>query len=121
MKTKTVKKASLVFLISLGMLLFNFDVNAQSENNQNTLKMETNKENIETLQLKVKGMSCQAGCANGLDSMLGQKEGVVESKTTFASSSSEIKYDKSKISEKEIIALIEERGFKTEAVAVKEE
>jgi copper chaperone len=113
MKTTTIKKAGMVFLMSLGMLLLNLDVNAQSQKSQ---KMEANKENVETLQLEVKGMSCQAGCANGLDIMLGQQEGIVESKTTFTSSSSEIKYDKSKVSEKDIVALIEERGFKTEAV-----
>jgi copper chaperone len=112
----TVKKTGLVFLMSLGTLLLNLDVNAQSQNDQNALQMEKSKESVETLQLKVKGMSCQAGCANGIDKMLGQQEGIVESKTTFDSSSSEIKYDKSKISEKEIIALIEERGFKTKAI-----
>jgi copper chaperone len=117
MKT-IVKKAGLIFLMSCGMLLLNLDVNAQSQKNQKALQMEQSKENEETLQLKVKGMSCQAGCANGIDKMLGQQKGVVESKTTFSSSTSEIKYDKSKISEKEIIKLIENKGFKTEAIKV---
>lgn len=102
--------------MSLGMLLLNLDVNAQSQNDQNTFQMEKHKDNVETLQLKVEGMSCQAGCANSIDKMLSQKEGIVDSKTTFDSSSSEVKFDKSKISEKEIVALIVERGFKAEAV-----
>jgi copper chaperone len=108
----TVKKASLVFLMSLGTLLLNLNVNAQSQSDQNATQMEKNQENTETLKLKVKGMSCQAGCANGIDRMLGQQEGIVESKTTFDSGTSEVKFDKSKISDKEIVALIEERGFK---------
>ena len=112
----TVKKASLMFLISLGMLLLNLDVNAQTQDDQNTIPMEKNKDNIKTLQLKVKGMSCQAGCSNSIDRMLNQKEGIVDSKPTFDSSSSDVKFDKSKISEKEIVALIEEKGFKTEAI-----
>jgi copper chaperone len=112
----TVKEAGLVFLMSCGMLLLNLDVNAQSQKNQKALQMEKSKESVETLQLKVKGMSCQAGCANGIDKMLGQQEGVMESKTTFDSSTSEVKFDRDKISEKEIIALIEERGFKTKAI-----
>jgi copper chaperone len=118
MKAK-VRKASLVFLMSLGMLLLNLDVNAQSQSDQNATQMEKNNENTEALQLKVKGMSCQAGCANSIDKMLSQQAGIVESKTTFDSGTSEVKFDKSKISEKEIIALIEKRGFKTEAIKEK--
>lgn len=110
----SVKKTGIVLLMSFGMLLLNLEVNAQTQDDQNPLKMETNIESLETLQLKVKGMSCQAGCANSIDRMLSQKEGIVDSKTTFDSSSSEVKFDKSKISEKEIVALIEERGFKAE-------
>jgi copper chaperone len=117
MKT-IVKKAGLIFLMSCGMLLLNLNVNAQSQNDQNALQMEKSKEHVETLQLKVEGMSCQAGCANGIDKMLSQQKGVVESKTIFDSSTSEIKYDKSKISEKEIVKLIENKGFKTEAIKV---
>ncbi|WP_152425140.1 heavy-metal-associated domain-containing protein [Nafulsella turpanensis] len=76
--------------------------------------MERTEATIEALQLKVKGMSCQAGCANGIDNMLKQQDGIVKSTTTFDSGTSEIQYDKSKISEKEIIGLIEKRGFKAE-------
>jgi copper chaperone CopZ len=75
--------------------------------------MERAEANVKTLQLKVEGMSCQAGCANGIDHMLKQQDGIVKSKTTFDSDTSEIQYDKSKISEKEIMGMIEERGFKT--------
>lgn len=52
-----------------------------------------------SLQLRVEGMSCQAGCANGIDSMLKQQEGIVKSKTTFDSSASDILFDKAKTSE----------------------
>lgn len=111
MKT-IMKKTGVVFLACFGLLLLNVEVNAQSQKDQ---KMEKNKENVSLLQLKVEGMSCQAGCANGLDRMLGQQEGILESKTTFDSSSSVIEYDERKISEDQIIELIEERGFRAEA------
>jgi copper chaperone len=94
-------------------LLLNFEVKAQTQENQNTIQMEKAETNVETLQLKVEGMSCQAGCANGIDQMLGQQDGIVKSKTTLDSGTSEILYDKSRISEKEVMGLIEKRGFKT--------
>jgi copper chaperone len=114
-----VKKTGIALAVCFGTLLLNFEVKAQTQENKNTIEMERAEANVETLQLKVEGMSCQAGCANGIDRMLGQQEGIIESKTTFDSSTSEVKFDKSKISEKDIVALIEEKGFKTEAIKEK--
>lgn len=111
-----VKKAGFVFLMSCGILLLSQQSMAQSQKDKNDLKMEKSKENAEGLQLKITGMSCQAGCANGIDKMLSGKSGVLESNTSFDSGSAEIRYDKSIISEKEIIALIEEKGFKAEGI-----
>ena len=108
-----VKKSGLFCLLCLGFLLLNVDASAQSETNQKKETMENVQEKANTLQLSVKGMSCQAGCANSIDNMLGKQEGIIESKTLFSSSSSEILYDKDKISEKQIIDLITQRGFKT--------
>jgi copper chaperone len=102
---KTVKKAGVIFLACSGLLLISPEASAQSQK-------EMNMEKVNVLQLEVKGMHCQTGCANGLDRLLNEQQGIEQSKTSFDSSSSEVKYDKGKISEKEIIALIEERGFK---------
>ena len=64
------------------------------------------------LQLKVEGMMCQRYCANGIDEMLDKTQGVLKSKTTYATGTSLIWYDNSIITESKIIALIEDRGFK---------
>jgi copper chaperone CopZ len=114
-----VKKTAIVLVACFGTLLLSFEVKAQTQETQNTIKMERAEANVETLQLKVEGMSCQAGCANGIDHMLKQQNGIVKSKTTFDSGTSEIQYDKSKISAKEIMGIIEDRGFK--AVVKKED
>lgn len=111
MKT-VIKKTGVVFLACFGLLLLNVEVKAQSQKDQ---KMEKSEKNVTALQLKVEGMHCQAGCANGIDKMLSQQEGILESKTTFDSSASVIEYDQRKISENKIIDLIEEKGFKVEA------
>ena len=115
-----VMKTGVVLFACFGALLLGFEAKAQTQENQNTIEMERMEVNIETLQLNVEGMSCQAGCANGIDSMLKQQDGIVKNKTTFDSGTSEIQYDKSKISEKVIIGLIEKRGFKTKVKEVGE-
>ena len=95
----------------------NNEVKAQSQIKEDTTKMEQSK-NTTKLQLNVEGMSCQAGCANGIDNMLKQQEGVVKSKTTYDTGTSVIWYNKELISQKQIVNLIRHRGFK---VKVKKE
>ena len=107
-----VKKTGLFYLLCMVMLLLNVDANAQSSPKQEMENMENTQEKADTLQLSIKGMSCQAGCANSVDNMLGKQEGIIESKTLFSSSSSQIHFDKEKISEKQIIDLIAQKGFK---------
>ena len=106
------KKTRVVFLMCCGLMLLHVEVNAQAQKNQK--KMETSKEHTTLLQLKVKGMHCQAGCANGIDNMLTQQEGILKSNTSFDSSAALIQYDQRKMSADQIIDLIEERGFKVE-------
>lgn len=89
-----------------GFTLMNLTAKAQSKNDVDTVNV-TNQ-----IELEVKGMSCQAGCANGVDKMLKQQKGVVKSKTTYDTGSSVIWYNKELISQKEIENLIKDRGFK---------
>ena len=96
-----------------GVLVLGSQAKAQSQEKKEAEEMEKTQDNTASLQLRVEGMSCQAGCANGIDSMLKQQEGIVKSKTTFDSSTSDIVFDKAKISEEQIIRLIEAKGFST--------
>ena len=112
---QALKKAATGFMLCFFLLLLNEGM-AQTTKSKSLFPIEKDSMKLETLQLKVDGMSCQAGCANGIDNMLGGKTGILESWTSFDAGSTEIQYDKSKISEKEIIDLIEERGFRTEVI-----
>lgn len=112
-------KKVIAVMLTAAAILFSYSTEAvaQSREKQNS-NMENSEAKIQVLQLTVEGMSCQEGCANGIDYLLKQQDGIIKSITIFDSSSSEIHYDKNKISEKQIIALIENRGFKTK---IKEE
>lgn len=94
------------------LFLYSTETRAQSLDKQNSLNMENTEAKTKIIQLTVEGMSYQEGCANGINYLLKQQDGIIKNKTIFDSSSSEIHYDISKISEKQIITLVEKRGFK---------
>ena len=62
-------------------------------------------------------MSCQLGCANGLDTTLRQANGIVKSQTSFDNSSSEVTFDDTKINLGEISEIIEKTGFQAKTAA----
>ncbi len=70
-----------------------------------------------TVKIDVKGMTCQLGCANGLDTTLRQVNGIVKSQTSFDNSSSEVTFDDTIITRSEIIKIIEKRGFQAKTAA----
>jgi len=63
--------------------------------------------------LKITGMSC-AGCSNHIHTSLSKTVGVISDDVKYPSDIATVKYDASKISEKEIIAVIENAGYKAE-------
>ncbi len=69
--------------------------------------------------LKITGMSC-AGCASHIHTALSKTEGVISDEVKYPGDVATIKYDGSKISEKEIIAVIEKTGYKAEVIKNKD-
>jgi len=72
-----------------------------------------------TVTLKITGMSC-AGCASHIHTALSKTEGVISDEVKYPGDLATIKYDASKISEKEIIAVIEKTGYKAEVIKTKD-
>jgi len=85
-------KQIIIIAMMLSGLSMSVDVLAQTNENVDSI---AGKELVTPtkLTLQVKGMSCQAGCANGIDNMLKQQSGVEKSKTTYATESSVIWYN----------------------------
>lgn len=114
------KKMMVVMLMGVTLMMGQFKMKGQNhvvkntELNKNTAMMNT------VLHLKIKGMHCQEGCANGIDAMLKEREGIIKSETSFDESSSVIEYDSKLISEETILNLIKERGFEVVVIAEKE-
>lgn len=60
---------------------------------------------------KITGMHCTA-CAINIDGELEDTQGVKESNTNYAKTTTEVIFDSSKISTETIIAIIEKLGYK---------
>ena len=76
-----------------------------------TSKQETPKNNVKKVELTISGMTCQKGCADGIDKKLNMTYGIVRSKTNFEKGKSVVSYDPSLITVAEIIKVIKEKGY----------
>lgn len=70
-----------------------------------------------TITLKITGMDC-AGCAKYLHMALSKTNGVMGDEVKYPGDIAVVKYDPSRITEKDIISVIEKAGYK--AVAIKD-
>lgn len=61
-------------------------------------------------------MHCSA-CAMDIDGTLEETEGIVGSRTSYAKSQAEVKFDDDKLNEKKVIERIQNIGYKTEIVS----
>lgn len=104
--------------LAFSLLLLCFCTEGKSQSLEKTIKMEQAQDTVR-VKFRVKGMHCQAGCANGIDAMLKEQDGILKSQTSFKDSASVIKFDPEKISEEKIISLIREWGFETKKITPK--
>ncbi len=111
---KTTSPLKLVIMAVGLTFLSNFSMVAQTS--PESISTEQQSEAKKTLMLEVKGMSCQLGCADGLDKTFKDTKGILKSTTTYESSSSEITYDPRLVTEKEIIKIIKKKGFTTAVI-----
>lgn len=72
---------------------------------------EVKKADVKTIQVKVTGMTC-AGCASGLHKVLSKQTGILENEVQYPGDVAVIKYDAAKISQAQILAVIEKAGYK---------
>ncbi|MBA9079087.1 heavy-metal-associated domain-containing protein [Rufibacter quisquiliarum] len=72
---------------------------------------EVKKADIKTIQVKVTGLTC-AGCASGLHKALSKQAGILSNEVKYPGDVAIIKYDAAKISEAQILAVIEKTGYK---------
>ena len=79
----------------------------QTESEKNS---EIEQANVKTVQLEIKGMTCEIGCAKLIQSKLYKTDGVSFAEVHFADSSGVVSYDTHRLSEKDLIEVIEQAG-----------
>lgn len=65
---------------------------------------------MKKIKLKIEGMHCSS-CAMDIDGQL-EDNGVLESRTSYAKSITEVEFNPNDISEERIIKIIEKTGYK---------
>jgi copper chaperone len=66
---------------------------------------------MKTVTFKVEGMHCD-GCAKNIQSLLERDAGVQKALAAFDKAEARILYDSSSVSEDQLVALIENSGFR---------
>lgn len=95
MKTKITTTIALILCI---VLLNNNSLFAQSKKG---------KKNLQTLELKIAGMTCAEGCARGIESSVYKIKGVKKSTVNFDTQTASIIFDADKTTKEEIVKNIE--------------
>ena len=67
--------------------------------------------NIRSVEIIVGGMSCQKGCADGIDKKLKTVSGILKSKTKLETGICKVTYDDQKIKLQAILDIIVEKGY----------
>lgn len=78
-----------------------------------TIEKQPSAGESKSVTLKVTGMTC-GGCANRIDKALSQKDGILEKEVKYPGDVAIVKYNPAKITEQEIISIIERTGYKAE-------
>jgi len=63
---------------------------------------------LKKIALNIEGMTCEIGCARTIQSKLSKAEGVKFAEVNFEKKNGIVEYDANKISEKQIIAVVEQ-------------
>ncbi|HRO08999.1 MAG TPA: heavy metal-associated domain-containing protein [Saprospiraceae bacterium] len=108
---------------SLFIALFFMGVSTSAVYAQNipakTATAKVTQESIISAELAVSGMTCQMGCADGIDRKLKKTAGIISSSTKLESGICKVSFDKTKISLPEIIQIIKDRGYEAKDVTKK--
>ena len=81
-------------------------VENESPNDNNSVESE--KLDVRKIALNIEGMTCEIGCARTIQSKLSKTEGVKFAEINFEKKNGIVEYDANKLSEKEIVSVVEQ-------------
>ena len=102
---KTIVNLFLIVLLSVSIISCAGE-NSKKTNNQVKSAKELS-ENLKNVEVQIKGMTCEIGCARLIQSKLYKADGIKFAKVSFADSLGNITYDANRISDTEIKNIIQ--------------
>lgn len=78
--------------------------------NEKDAETQIKEADVKTVQLEIKGMTCEIGCAKLIQSKLYKTDGVTFAEVHFADSSGVVTYDANRLSEKDLVHAVEKAG-----------
>ena len=107
---KILNKFLTVLVISI--IFVSCDTRDKAAHAENDKDAETHikEADVKTVQLEIKGMTCEIGCAKLIQSKLYKTDGVTFAEVHFADSSGVVTYDSNRLSEKDLVQAVEKAG-----------
>lgn len=81
-----------------------------SKQTENMAESEVKEVDVRMVQLEIKGMTCEIGCAKLIQSKLYKTNGVTFAEVHFADSSGVVTYDANRLTEKDLVEVVEKAG-----------
>ena len=108
-------------VILFSAIFISCDKSKDHENASEEKQTEIAEADVKTVQLEIQGMTCEIGCAKLIQSKLYKTDGVSFAEVHFADSSGVVSYDANRLSEKDLVQVVEQAGggdiYRVSAVA----
>ena len=82
----------------------------QTANESHKQELQKKEADVRTVQLEIKGMTCEIGCAKLIQSKLYKTHGVTFAEVHFTDSSGVVTYDANRLTEKDLVEAVEQAG-----------
>ena len=107
---KILNKFLTVLLIAIIFVSCDTRDKAAHAENEKDAETQIKEADVKTVQLEIKGMTCEIGCAKLIQSKLYKTDGVTFAEVHFADSSGVVTYDANRLSEKDLVQAVEKAG-----------
>ena len=96
--------------LTLIIILANISISCENKSNSNKEKVIVQTQNYKKMELHIKGMTCEIGCAKIIESKLSKTNGIKFSKVSFIDSIGMIVFDANILSQKDINNVVSKIG-----------
>jgi len=103
------KKVLFIGLLFISLLFVSCKTNVEEKEKDTATKSEKIlTADLKKVAINIEGMTCEIGCARTIQSKLSKTEGVKFAEVNFEKKTGVVEYDANKVSEKEIVKVVEQ-------------